>query len=110
MRGPVPDGPKIGVLGPPHRPAEQLAGYGQKAGQLGFPEVGVAEDCFLHGAFTQAATILASTTGYGGAINPDNETVTGPQVHNTLDGHRTLKCLALSCGRLPFTHSRQYVV
>jgi len=53
MRGPVPDGPKIGVLGPPHRPAEQLAGCGQKAGQLGFPEVRVAEDCFPRGAFTR---------------------------------------------------------
>ena len=34
----------------------------EKAEQLGFPEVWVVEDCFLHGAFAQAATILASTT------------------------------------------------
>jgi 5,10-methylenetetrahydromethanopterin reductase len=52
----------IGVFVPPRLPAEHLVGYAQKAEQLGFPEVWVAEDCFLHGAFTQAATILASTT------------------------------------------------
>ena len=39
-----------------------LAGYARKAERLGFAEVWVAEDCFLHGAFAQAATILASTT------------------------------------------------
>jgi len=55
-------GPMIGVLVPPRLPAEHLVGYAQKAEQLGFPEVWVAEDCFLHGAFVQAATILASTT------------------------------------------------
>ena len=52
----------IGVLVPPNLPAEGLVGYAQKAEQLGFPEVWVVEDCFLHGAFAQAATILASTT------------------------------------------------
>src|ERR1700684_856733 len=52
----------IGVLVPPRLPAQHLVGYAQKAEQRGFPEVWVAEDCFLHGAFTQAATILASTT------------------------------------------------
>jgi 5,10-methylenetetrahydromethanopterin reductase len=52
----------IGVLVPPHLPAEHLVGYAQKAEQLGFPEAWVVEDCFLHGAFAQAATILASTT------------------------------------------------
>jgi 5,10-methylenetetrahydromethanopterin reductase len=52
----------IGVLVPPRLPAGQLVGYAQQAEQLGFAEVWVAEDCFLHGAFTQAATILASTT------------------------------------------------
>jgi 5,10-methylenetetrahydromethanopterin reductase len=54
--------PMIGVLVPPRLPADQLVGYAQKAEQLGFHEVWVAEDCFLHGAFVQAATILASTT------------------------------------------------
>jgi len=62
MRGPVPDGPKIGVLVPPHLPAGQLAGYARKAEQLGFAEVWVVEDCFLHGAFSQAAAILASAS------------------------------------------------
>jgi 5,10-methylenetetrahydromethanopterin reductase len=52
----------IGVLVPPRLPAGRLVGYAQEAEQLGFAEVWVAEDCFLHGAFTQAATILASTT------------------------------------------------
>jgi 5,10-methylenetetrahydromethanopterin reductase len=51
----------IGVLVPPKLPPQQLVGYAQKCEQLGFGEVWLAEDCFLHGAFTQAATILAST-------------------------------------------------
>jgi 5,10-methylenetetrahydromethanopterin reductase len=62
MNTPVPHGPKVGVLVPPRIPAVELAGYAQQAEQLGFHEVWVAEDCFLHGAFVQAATILASTT------------------------------------------------
>jgi 5,10-methylenetetrahydromethanopterin reductase len=62
MNTPVPDGPKVGVLVPPRLPAGELVGYAQQAEQLGFHEVWVAEDCFLHGAFVQAATILASTT------------------------------------------------
>ncbi len=53
---------KIGVLVPPHLPAGQLLGYAREAERLGFAEVWVAEDCFLHGGFAQAATILASTT------------------------------------------------
>ena len=39
----------------------ELVGFVRKAEELGFPEVWVAEDCFLHGAFSQAATVLAST-------------------------------------------------
>jgi 5,10-methylenetetrahydromethanopterin reductase len=62
MNTPVPHGPKVGVLVPPRLPARELAGYAHRAEQLGFDEVWVAEDCFLHGAFVQAATILASTT------------------------------------------------
>jgi 5,10-methylenetetrahydromethanopterin reductase len=62
MNGPVEDGPKIGVLVPPSIPARDLVGYAQRAEQLGFAEIWVAEDCFLHGAFAQAATILAATT------------------------------------------------
>jgi alkanesulfonate monooxygenase SsuD/methylene tetrahydromethanopterin reductase-like flavin-dependent oxidoreductase (luciferase family) len=59
---PVPGQPQTGVLVPPDIPAGDLVGYAQKAEQLGFAEVWVAEDCFLHGAFAQAATILASTS------------------------------------------------
>jgi 5,10-methylenetetrahydromethanopterin reductase len=59
-------GPMIGVLVPPRLAAGHLVGYAQKAEQLGFAEVWVAEDCFLHGAFSQAATILASTTSLPG--------------------------------------------
>jgi 5,10-methylenetetrahydromethanopterin reductase len=62
MHQPVPDTPTVGVLVPPHIPPRQLVSYARKAEQLGFSEVWVAEDCFLHGAFAQAATILASTT------------------------------------------------
>jgi len=62
MHGSVPVGLKIGVLVPSCLPAEHLVGYAQKAEQLGFAEAWVVEDCFLHGAFAQAATILASTT------------------------------------------------
>jgi 5,10-methylenetetrahydromethanopterin reductase len=58
----VPPELKICVLVPPHLPAERLVGYAQQAERLGFPEVWVVEDCFLHGAFAQAATILAATT------------------------------------------------
>ena len=61
MREPVPGQPQTGVLVPPHIPAGDLVGYAQKAEQLGFAEAWVAEDCFLHGAVAQAATILAST-------------------------------------------------
>ena len=61
MHRPVPDVPKAGVLVPPHIPPGQLVSYAQQAERLGFAEVWVAEDCFLHGAFAQAATILAST-------------------------------------------------
>ena len=61
MREPVPGQPQTGVLVPPHIPARDLVGYAQKAEQLGFAEAWVAEDCFLHGAVAQAATILAST-------------------------------------------------
>jgi 5,10-methylenetetrahydromethanopterin reductase len=62
MSGPVQDGPRIGVLVPPSIPAGELVGYAQHVERLGFPELWVAEDCFLHGAFAQAATILATTT------------------------------------------------
>lgn len=62
MSGQLPAaGPEIGVLIPPNLPASDLVSYAQKAEELGFPEVWVAEDCFLHGAIAQAATILAVT-------------------------------------------------
>jgi hypothetical protein len=85
MHGPVPDRPKIGVLVPPRMPAGQLVGYAQKAEQLGFPEVWVVEDCFLHGAFTQAATIGAlrrlltgQRVDFGGRYVDDDPAVTSP--------------------------------
>jgi 5,10-methylenetetrahydromethanopterin reductase len=53
---------QLGVLVPPYIPPRELVSYAQQAEQLGFAEVWVAEDCFLHGAFAQAATILSSTT------------------------------------------------
>ena len=58
MREPAPGRPRVGVLVPPHIPA----GHAQRAEQLGFAEIWVAEDCFLHDAFAQAATVLATTT------------------------------------------------
>lgn len=62
MTAPAEDVLKVGVLVPPRLPARNLTGYAQQAERLGFHSVWVAEDCFLHGAFTQAATILAATT------------------------------------------------
>jgi 5,10-methylenetetrahydromethanopterin reductase len=56
------EGLKIGVIVPADTPTGDLVRYAQRAEQLGFHEVWVVEDCFLHGAFTEAATILASTT------------------------------------------------
>jgi len=50
-----------GVLLPSGIPAGQLVSYVRKAERLGFAEVWVAEDCFRHGGFAQAATVLAST-------------------------------------------------
>lgn len=53
---------KIGVVVRPDIPPGELVGYARKAERLGFAEAWVVEDCFLHGSFSQAATILASTT------------------------------------------------
>ncbi|HEY2692993.1 MAG TPA: LLM class flavin-dependent oxidoreductase, partial [Streptosporangiaceae bacterium] len=43
-------------------PPGGFVAYVRRAEQLGFHEVWLVEDCFLHGAFTQAATALAATT------------------------------------------------
>lgn len=55
-------GPRIGVIVPAHIPPGGFVAYVRRAEQLGFHEVWLVEDCFLHGAFTQAATALAATT------------------------------------------------
>ena len=60
--GSVRGGPSIGVTVPPHIPAGDFVGYVRRAEQLGFHEVWLVEDCFLHGAFAQAATALAATS------------------------------------------------
>ena len=62
MSVPVVDGLNIGVVVRPDIPPADLVGYARKAERLGFAQAWVVEDCFLHGAFSQAATILASTT------------------------------------------------
>jgi 5,10-methylenetetrahydromethanopterin reductase len=62
MHGSSPDAPQVGVLVPPRIDVADLVGYARKAERLGFDEVWLAEDCFFHGAFSQAATILAATS------------------------------------------------
>ena len=56
------DGPSIGVIVPAFIPPGEFTGYVRRAEQLGFHEVWLVEDCFLHGAFAQAATALAVTS------------------------------------------------
>jgi 5,10-methylenetetrahydromethanopterin reductase len=58
----APDGPKIGITVSPHIPAGDFAGYVRRIEELGFHEVWIVEDCFLHGAVAQAATALAVTS------------------------------------------------
>jgi 5,10-methylenetetrahydromethanopterin reductase len=55
-------GPRIGVIVPAHIPPGGFVAYVRRAERPGFHEVWLVEDCFLHGAFTQAATALAATT------------------------------------------------
>ena len=55
-------GPRIGVTVAAHIPPAGFVAYVRRAEQLGFHEVWLVEDCFLHGAFSQAATALAATT------------------------------------------------
>ena len=59
--GTTPERPRIGVIIPPGVPDGDFVGYVQEAERLGFHEVWVVEDCFLRGAFAQAATVLATT-------------------------------------------------
>ena len=56
------EGPKIGITVSPHIPAGDFAGYVRRIEELGFHEVWIVEDCFLHGAVAQAATALAATS------------------------------------------------
>jgi alkanesulfonate monooxygenase SsuD/methylene tetrahydromethanopterin reductase-like flavin-dependent oxidoreductase (luciferase family) len=58
----APEGPKIGITVSPHIPAGDFVGYVRRIEELGFHEVWIVEDCFLHGAFAQAATALAATS------------------------------------------------
>ena len=60
--GPAPGGPRIGVVAPATIPPGDFVAYVRRAEQAGFHEVWVVEDCFLHGAFAQAATALAVTS------------------------------------------------
>ncbi len=63
--GTTPEKPLIGVVIPPGIPDGDFVGYVREAERLGFDEVWVVEDCFLRGAFAQAATILATTSSLG---------------------------------------------
>ncbi len=63
--GTAPGRPRIGVVIPPGIPARDFVAYVRQAEQLGFHEVWVVEDCFLRGAFAQAATVLATTSSLG---------------------------------------------
>ena len=57
----APDGLKIGITVSPHIPAGDFVAYVRRIEELGFHEVWIVEDCFLHGAVAQAATALAAT-------------------------------------------------
>ncbi|WP_246061362.1 LLM class flavin-dependent oxidoreductase [Lapillicoccus jejuensis] len=53
--------PRVGVIVPPSLPAERLVPFVRRVEELGFDELWVVEDCFLHGGVAQAATALAVT-------------------------------------------------
>lgn len=63
--GTTPQRPRIGVVIPPGIPAGDFVAYVREAERLGFHEVWLVEDCFLRGAFAQAATVLATTSSLG---------------------------------------------
>jgi 5,10-methylenetetrahydromethanopterin reductase len=53
--------PVLGVVVPPHLAAGDLLAYVKRVEDLGFDEAWLVEDMFLHGAFAQAASALATT-------------------------------------------------
>ena len=53
--------PSIGVMFQPGRPVVELPGFARRVEALGYDELWLAEDCFLHGGLTAAATVLAIT-------------------------------------------------
>lgn len=52
---------RVGVVVPPSLPAGHLVPFVRRVEELGFDELWVVEDCFLHGGVAQAATALAVT-------------------------------------------------
>jgi 5,10-methylenetetrahydromethanopterin reductase len=56
------EGPRLGITVSPHIPARDFVPYVRRIEQLGFHEAWLVEDCFLHGAFAQAASALAATS------------------------------------------------
>jgi 5,10-methylenetetrahydromethanopterin reductase len=56
---------RLGVVVPPTIPAGDFVAFVREAERLGFHEVWLVEDCFLRGAFAQAATVLATTSSLG---------------------------------------------
>lgn len=56
------EAPRIGIVLSPLIPAADYIAYVRSVEQRGFHEIWVVEDCFLLGAFAQAATVLASTS------------------------------------------------
>ena len=63
--GTTPERPRIGVVVPPTIPAGDFVAFVRETERLGFHEVWLVEDCFLRGAFAQAATVLATTSSLG---------------------------------------------
>jgi alkanesulfonate monooxygenase SsuD/methylene tetrahydromethanopterin reductase-like flavin-dependent oxidoreductase (luciferase family) len=53
--------PRIGVFHPAQSPLEALVPTARAAEAWGFDSLWVAEDCFLAGGLTAAATVLART-------------------------------------------------
>jgi 5,10-methylenetetrahydromethanopterin reductase len=53
--------PGLGVVVSPHLAAGDYLAYVKRVEDLGFDEAWIVEDCFLHGAFAQAASALAAT-------------------------------------------------
>ncbi len=53
--------PRLGVLVPAKQPVGELPATARAAEAAGYDELWLAEDCFLHGGLTAAATVLALT-------------------------------------------------